>query len=299
MSESKKTQPKPKRKALGRGLGAILPEIRGESRGSGEGGATLVPITMLVRNPNQARQNFPKETLEQLALSLKEHGVLQPVIVRAQAGGRYEIVAGERRWRAAQLAGLAEIPVIIRQVSEKQAAEINLIENVQRDDLNPIEEAEALKRLIEEHGYTQEQLADRIGKSRTAVTNLLRLLDLPLPVQEMVRTGKLTEGHGRALLRIGQERARIKAAMEVAAKQLSVRETEKMAALLEKSPSPSGTAKSRGGSSPEIRELIARLQRRLGTRVNVNHGRRGSGRVEIYYRNLDELDRILAIVFKK
>jgi ParB family chromosome partitioning protein len=262
LSEPKKNQPKMKRKALGRGLGAILPEIRGENRGAGQDAAT-VPITMLQRNPNQARQNFSKESLEQLARSLREHGVLQPVIVRAQAGGMYEIVAGERRWRAAQLAGLTEIPVLVRQVSEKQAAEINLIENIQRDDLNPMEEAEALRRLLEEHGYTQEHLADRIGRSRTALTNLLRLLDLPLPVQEMVRTGKLTEGHGRALLRIEQERVRIKAAMEVAAKQLSVRETEKLAAQLSKSPSPAVTGRSRGASSPEIRELVGRLQRRL------------------------------------
>jgi ParB family chromosome partitioning protein len=298
VSEAKKNQSKAKRKALGRGLGAILPEIRGESRGAGQG-ATTVAITMLVRNPNQARQNFSKESLEELARSLKEHGVLQPIIVRAQAGGTYEIVAGERRWRAAQLAGLTEIPVIVRQVSEKQAAEINLIENIQRDDLNPMEEAEALRRLLEEHGYTQERLADQIGRSRTAVTNLLRLLDLPLPVQEMVRTGKITEGHGRALLRIEQERVRIKAAMEVAARQLSVRETEKLAAQLSKGSSPAGTKKARGASSPEIRELIGRLQRRLGTRVHVAHGRRGSGRMEIFYKNLDELDRILAIIFKR
>jgi ParB family chromosome partitioning protein len=288
-----------RRKALGRGLEAILPEIQGDRPGSRDRGVTMVPITLVVRNPHQARQVFTKESLESLAHSMKEHGIIQPLIVRPQAGGKYEIVAGERRWRAAQLAGLPDVPVIVRQLSEKEAGEINLIENLHRDDLNPMEVAEKCRQLIGEHGYTQEQLAEQIGKSRSALTNLLRLLDLPMPVQEMVRTGRLTEGHARALLRIEQERTRIKLAMEVAAKQLSVRETEILAARLAGAAASPAAEPKKSRVSPEIRELCGRLQRKLGTKVDVRHSRRGSGRMEIYYRSLDELDRILAQIFRR
>lgn len=293
MKEQKKS---PKKRALGRGLEAILPASQGEQTPKDKG-ITLIPITRLTRNPNQARQSFSTDSLNGLAQSMKKHGVLQPVIVRTQAGGRYEIVTGERRWRAAQIAGLLEIPAIIKQISEKQAAEINLIENIQREDLNPIEEAEADRRLLEEHGYTQEKLAERLGKSRTALTNLLRLLDLPLPVQEMIRAEKISEGHGRALLRIDNERLKVKIAMEITGKKLSVRETEKLAARMAKSPSPARSRKPK--TSPEIGELCNRLQRRLGTKVNLKHSKLGSGRMEVFYRNLDELDRILAIIFKR
>jgi ParB family chromosome partitioning protein len=285
-----------RRKALGRGLESILPEVLGDRLPKGRA-VTLVPITMLSRNPNQARQSFSKESIAELAQSLQQHGVLQPILVRPQTGGRYEIVAGERRWRAAQTAGLAEIPVIVRQISEKQAAEINLIENIHREDLNPIEAAEGTRRLMKEHGYTQEQLAERLCKSRPALANLLRLLDLPIPIQEMIRAGKIAEGHGRALLRVENERVMIKLAMDVAEKGLSVREAERLAAQLSRPPSPAQPRK--GRTSPEIKELCDRLQRKLGTRVDLRHSRKGKGRLEIYYRNLDELDRILSLIFKK
>ncbi|MFH1436979.1 MAG: ParB/RepB/Spo0J family partition protein [Pseudomonadota bacterium] len=297
MSSSRKG--KQGKKALGRGLGSILPEILGDKPPGETGSSTMVPVTQLIRNPNQTRQTFSKEALSELAQSMKEHGVLQPVIVRPHRVGRYEIVAGERRWRAAQEAGLLEIPVIIRQLSEKQAAEINLIENVQREDLNAMEEAEAVKSLINEHGYTHDELASRIGKKRSTLTNLLGLLRLPVAVQEMIRAGKLTEGHGRAVLRIEKDKLKIKVAMDIAGKGLSVRETEKLAARLSASEEAPAPLSRKAGASPEIRDLATRLQRKLGSRVEVRHSRSGRGKLELYYRDLDELDRILALIFKR
>ena len=287
------------KKALGRGLGSILPEIMGDKLPGKTSSATMIPVTQLSRNPNQYRQTFSKESISELAQSMKEHGVLQPVIVRPHRGGRYEIVAGERRWRAAREAGLLEIPVIIRQLSEKQAAEINLIENVQREDLNSIEEAEAVNSLIKEHGYTHEELASRIGKKRSTLTNLLSLLRLPIAVQEMIRAGKLSEGHGRAVLRIEMDKLKIKVAMDIAGKGLSVREAEKLAARLEKPGAAPAPPSLKAGNSPEIRDLATRLQRKLGSRIEVRHSKSGRGKLEIFYRDLDELDRILAIIFKR
>ena len=296
MSSSRKS--KQRKKALGRGLGSILPDIMGDKTPGETGSTVTVPVTQLLRNPNQTRQTFSKESISELAQSMKEHGILQPIIVRPYRGGRYEIVAGERRWRAAREAGLLEIPVIIKQLSEKQAAEINLIENVQREDLNAIEEAEAVKSLIQEHGYTHDELASRIGKKRSTLTNLLSLLRLPVAVQEMIRTGKLTEGHGRAILRIGKDKLKIKVAMDVAGKGLSVRETEKTAARLSIS-SQAAPPSRKARVSPEIRDLTTRLQRKLGSKVEVKHSRSGRGKLEIFYRDLDELDRILAVIFKR
>ena len=297
MSSSRKS--KQGKKALGRGLGSILPEILGDKSPGETSSATMIPVTQLARNPNQARQTFSKESISELAQSMKEHGVLQPVIVRPHRGGRYEIVAGERRWRAAREAGLLEIPVIIKQLSEKQAAEINLIENVQREDLNAMEEAEAVKSLIKEHGYTHDELASRIGKKRSTLTNLLSLLKLPVALQEMIRTGKLTEGHGRAILRIEKDKLKIKAAMDIAGKGLSVRDTEKLAARLSKSGAAPAPLSRKARVSPELRDLTTRLQRKLGSKVEVRHLRSGRGKLEIFYRDLDELDRILAIIFRR
>jgi ParB family chromosome partitioning protein len=230
---------------------------------------------------------------------MKEYGILQPIVVRPHAGGKYEIIAGERRWRAAQQAGITEIPVIIRHVSGKQAQEINLIENIQREDLNPIETAEALKRLIEEYGYTQQDIAEKICKNRSSVANTLRLLDLPLPVREMVRTGKITEGHGRALLGLKENSAIVKMANLIAEKNLSVREVEKRVSALNKKNTGEIETKKKFKILPEIKELCQRLQRKLGTKVELKHTNKGNGKMEIYYRSLDELERILALIFKK
>ncbi len=286
-----------RRRSLGRGLDSILPEFLGDKSFRSKE-VTMVPITMVSRNPNQVRKDFPKESITELARSIALHGVLQPVIVRPQAGGRYEIIAGERRWRAAQEAGMTEIPIIVRQASEKQVAEINLIENLHRSDLNPIETAEAIVRLMKEHGYTQEQLAERLCRSRSSLANLVRLLDLPIPIQEMIRAGKITEGHGRALLMISDERTMIKLAMDISPKGLSVREIENIAARITRQ-SVSGFNGHQYCTSPEIRELCERLQKKLGTRVNLHHTKKGRGKMEIHYRNLDELNRILSLIFKK
>jgi ParB family chromosome partitioning protein len=239
----------------------------------------------------QPRTRFDEARLEELAASIREHGVLQPLLVRPVPGG-YEIIAGERRWRAAQRAGLLEVPAIVRDRTTADGAfELALVENLQRDDLNAIETAEGYHRLLDEFGYTQERLAQRVGKDRSTVANALRLLKLPERVKGMVAEGRLSEGHARALLGIGDRGALSAAAEKVVREGLSVRQAEALARRVAggKGGSP---AKGKPAESASVRDLVERLQRALGAKVRVVH-RGGKGRVEVHFASLDQLDRIL------
>jgi ParB family chromosome partitioning protein len=289
-----------KRRALGRGLDALLPDVAVTMAGStGKEQVLTCPIERLVPQAGQPRQHFADARIDELAQSIREHGVLEPLVVRRLAndgagGDRYEIVAGERRWRAAQRAGLRELLVVVKDVSESQAFELALIENVQREDLNPVELAEALDRLIREHGHTQEALAERIGKDRSTITNSLRLLKLPLAVRKLVIDGVLSEGHARALLGAGEAAVIESLAERVVRSGLSVRETERIVRGHKKR---AGDPDGNGKKNASVRDLEQRLTRHLGTRVEVRDDG-GKGRIAIEYASLDELDRILDVILR-
>ncbi|PAU82043.1 chromosome partitioning protein ParB [Halovibrio salipaludis] len=250
-----------------------------------------LPLDLIQRGRYQPRRDMDEEALQELAESIKQQGVMQPVVVRPLESGHYELVAGERRWRATQLAGLDRIPALIRQVPDEAAIALGLVENIQRENLNPIEEAAALHRLQEEFGLTQQQTADAVGKSRTTITNLLRLMGLVEEVRIMLEHGDLEMGHGRALLGLSEQQ-QAPVARQVVSKSLSVRQTE---ALVRKTlEQGQGNAKPEPKKEdPDIRNLQDRLADRLGARVAINHGKRGKGKVVIEYNSLDELDGIL------
>jgi len=294
-----------KRRALGRGLDALLPDRAAPQSAGGNNQVFTCPIERIVPQPGQPRQHFDDAKIEELAQSIREHGVLEPLVVRrapsdpTQAhGDRYEIIAGERRWRAAQRAGVRELLVVVKDVSPKNAFELALIENVQREDLNPLELAEALDRLVREHGYTQEALAERLGKDRATIANSLRLLKLPARVRQMVIEGSLSEGHGRALLGMGEASAIEALADKAVRSGMSVRETERLVRTgKNKKPGASADAGESGKKSASVRDLELRLSRHLGTRVVVED-QDGKGQVAIRYGSLDELDRILDLIFR-
>jgi len=250
----------------------------------------MLPVEAIERNPNQPRKRFEEAKLEELAASIREHGIVEPILVRKE-GGRYRIVAGERRWRAAQRAGLGQVPAVVREASEREAFELALVENLQRADLNAIEEAEAYEVLLDDHGLTQEQVAERVGKERSTVANALRLLKLPEDVRDLVRGGELDMGHARALLGLEDADAIRKTAQRAVREGLSVRATEALVRLL----GMKGRKKAaQTGETPAIRALANRLQRRLGAKVRVVPKSGVSGRLEVEYTSLDELDGILA-----
>src|SRR5947207_11386507 len=249
-----------KRPALGRGLGALIP---GGSPSERKGVMNL-GIEEIRPNRSQPRRHFDERQIEELAESIRSKGVLLPLIVRRDSDG-YVLVAGERRWRAAQRAGLRELPVMVREVTDNESFEIALIENIQREDLNPIEEAEAYKRLIEEHGLTQDELAARVGKDRSTVTNTLRLLRLPEAIKEAIVAGALSMGHARALLAIADEGDLKKAADKVMAENLSVRAAEALVQRLKSRRLPN--QKRGAGETSQVRHLVEKLQRKLGPRV--------------------------------
>jgi ParB family transcriptional regulator, chromosome partitioning protein len=277
-----------KRPALGRGLGALIP---GGSPGERKGVINL-GIEEIRPNRSQPRRHFDERHIEELAESIRSKGVLLPLIVRRDGDG-YVLVAGERRWRAAQKAGLRELPVMIRDVTDNESFEIALIENIQREDLNPIEEAEAYKRLIEEHGLTQEELAARVGKERPTVANALRLLRLPDSIKEAIVAGQLSMGHARALLAISDEGDLRKAGEKVIAENLSVRAVEALVQRLKSRRQPAKKRDAHGGV--QVRHLIEKLQRRLGAKVGLRD-KGGRGVIEIRYGSLQELDRVLAAI---
>jgi ParB family chromosome partitioning protein len=270
-----------------------------------------LPVDLLQRGKYQPRIDLRQETLQELADSIKAQGVVQPIIVRPiasatgdngaqltnQAGGpveqRYEIIAGERRWRAAQLAGLHEIPAIIRRVPDSAAIAMALIENIQRENLNPLEEARALQRLITEFEMTHATAAEAVGRSRAAVSNLLRLLDLGEETKSLVEHREIEMGHARALLGIDNKRQQAEIAAQVAQQKLSVRDTEALVKRLASQPSGGGAAESSSRPDPNIRKLEAELSEKLGAKVQVQHASSGKGKLVISYHTLDELDGIL------
>jgi ParB family chromosome partitioning protein len=291
-----------KRRALGRGLDALLPSAPQAPAAYGDKSVFSCAIEKLVPQKGQPRQHFAKDKLEELATSIREHGLLEPIVVRRVSGqDKLEIIAGERRWRAAQKAGLKEVLVVVKDVTPKAAFELALIENVQREDLNPVELAEALDRLTKEHGYTQETLAERLGKDRTTIANSLRLLKLPPSVRSRVISGELTEGHARALLGAADPAKIEELAEKVVRGRLSVRAAEALVrAAKAKGTKGDDKGKTAPGKSAAVRDLEQRMTRAAGTKVVIKVDPRDSkkGEISIPYEDLDHLDRILARVFK-
>lgn len=278
----------PKLKGLGRGLDALLAGNTGESGNSGE--LRTLDVGLLQPGKYQPRTRMDPGSLEELAESIKSQGIMQPIIVRSVGGGRFEIIAGERRWRAAQLAGLSEVPTLVRDIPDDAALAMSLIENIQREDLNPLEEAAGVQRLIDEFGMTHEQAANAIGRSRSATTNLLRLLQLAEPVQEQLVTGDLDMGHARALLSLPKA-DQIAFANRVVAQGLTVRDTEKMVAR-------GGLAEQGNKAKAEPSRDLARLEEELsdvvGAPVSISANARGAGKLVIRFNNLDQLDGLIA-----
>ncbi|MGC8735831.1 MAG: ParB/RepB/Spo0J family partition protein [Dissulfurimicrobium sp.] len=277
---------------LGKGLGALIAE--GDIYDAGSPGFFQCPIEKIHPNPNQPRKEMNGAALEGLAASIKEKGVLQPLVVREVSSGRYEIVAGERRWRAAQMAGLKTIPVVIKDVSPNEVLELALIENIQRQDLNPLEEAMAYKRLVDEVGLTQAQVASRVGRDRATVANFLRLLQLPDYAQRDLVEGRLTMGHARTLLMANDADTMRMMRDQIVSKGLSVRQAEDLARRLllrgagRKARQPSI-------SDPDIEGIAKELSASLGLTVKISHGQKG-GCIEIRYKDLDEFERIRYIL---
>ena len=286
-----------KRQALGRGLAALIPGADmpdPEERAETKTGSSLRTIDIETIHPSgkQPRKRFDDARLNELAESIRSQGIIQPLVVRVRPAGGFELVAGERRWRAAQRAGLHQVPAIIRDVAEAQAFEMALVENLQREDLNPIEEAEGYQRLVAEFGYTQESLATRVGKERSTVANALRLLKLPPAVRTMVVEDRLSMGHARALLGLEDDAVIEKLARQTASRGLSVRQVEALVRReREDRVAPTPPTKK---ESLAARDLALRLQRALTARVKVVETGPGQGRLEIHYGSLDELDAILA-----
>lgn len=284
---------KGKKRGLGRGLDGMLPPAPSPTVMKNSSAAR---IEQLHRNPKQPRRYFDDEALAELAASITEHGVIEPIVVRKRAEGEgYEIIAGERRWRASQKAGLKEVPIFVRELSDSAAFEQALVENIQREDLNAIETALAFQRLMEEFGHTQEEVAQRVGKSRVAVSNFVRLLKLPQSVMGMIESGQLSEGHGRALLMAPDVATMEKLARAAVAQKLSVREIEKRAraAARGNAVEPPG-GESKGRKSANILDLERRLSHSLGATVSVEAGKGEKGKLEIAYSSYDELDRLIS-----
>lgn len=277
------------KKGLGRGLQALLPTVEKEESENSEK-IVEISIKNIKVNKNQPRHTFDEEKLRELALSIKEHGVVQPVIVRPVEAGKYELVAGERRWRACQIIGVERIPAIIRKLDKKETSEIALIENIQRENLNPIEEGVAYKTLMDEYGLTQEELSKRVGKSRPFIANTVRLLALPEIVKSMVMQGTLSAGHARTLLAIPKGKDQEEVANRIARKGLTVRQAEKevKTVLAEKIKVKKASPK----ADPNVVDLEERLKKKYSTKVYIRNGKKG-GRIEIEYYGEEELQRLL------
>jgi ParB family chromosome partitioning protein len=266
------------RRGLGKGLEALIPSAPG---------VTEVEVDSIVPNPRQPRQAFDPQALQELASSIREQGLVQPLVVTEVEAG-YQLLIGERRWRAAKLAGLDVVPVVVRDVSPQQMLELALVENLQREDLNPLETATAYQQLVEEFGMTQQQVADKVGKNRVTVTNTLRLLKLPAQVKDALLQGKITEGHARSILRVESERAQLEMLKQVVKGGLSVRQTEEMVRRMAETPKAKPV---RDGKSPELRALEDKFRQALGTKVNLTRGSKG-GRLVVYFYSEEELQAI-------
>lgn len=293
------------KKGLGRGLDALFGVYKEESYNNitnepqekkenvaKAGGVSEIEIEKIKPNPNQPRKNFDTEALNELASSIKMHGIVQPIVVNDMGDGRYMIIAGERRWRAANICGLKTVPAVVRNYTDKQVKEISIIENLQREDLNPIEAAKAIKELMDEYGLTQEVVADRIGKSRSSIANTLRLLTLYPDVLKMVEDGKLSAGHARCLVVIEDKNQQIKLAQLTVNKNLSVRELEKAVKNLE---NPQKRHIVMPEQSLELKELIIQMQKTFATKVSAI-GNDNKGRIYIDYYTRDDLDRIAELL---
>jgi len=279
------------RKALGRGLGALLASDRTiELPEPGE-----LEIDSIVPGPMQPRTQFDDESLGHLAESIKSHGIVQPVLVR-RVGDHYELVAGERRWRAAKLAGLRTIPAVVKEIADKDLLEVALIENVQREDLNPIEEAQAYSKLIETVGLTQEALAERVGRDRSYITNYLRLLKLPEDIQQLVRQKRISTGHARTLLALQHADLQRLVARQIIANDLSVRATEDIVRKRTERASAPRRAPVSATVDPNVRAAESKLRRALGTQVRILEDGTGAGKVEISYFNRQDLDRLYTLI---
>jgi len=283
------------KKGLGKGLGALfetsneeIKEIKTEKKPSGD--VLSLKIIDVEPNPDQPRSNFDKEKLQALADSIKTHGVIEPILVSAEKNGMYRIIAGERRWRASKLAGLKEIPAIIKDYDEKQVMEIALVENLQREDLDPIEEAEGYKNLMEAFGMTQDEVAKRVGKSRSAVANSLRLNNLEDKIKKMVSSGELSQGHARTILGLTDKKMRLEVAELAVKKELSVRELENLVSNLEKNKKKPTAKKNK--KDIYFSDIEKQLEKSLGTKVTIRHGKE-NGKIIIDYFGNDELERLI------
>lgn len=275
------------KRGLGRGLDALLSQSATTSDSKKE--SHMVPIDLLKRGKYQPRTEFNTAQLQELADSIGAQGIIQPIVVRPIGKNSYEILAGERRWRAAQIAGLQDVAVVIRDVDDRSAIAISLIENIQREDLNPLDESEALQRLIDEFEMTHQQAADAVGRSRVAVSNLLRLLDLNEEAKGMLRAGQIDMGHGRALLALPLEQ-QVAAANKVAQRGLSVRATE---ALVKQMLKGGGAKKAKQIKDPDVEILQQNISEKLGAKVDISHASSGAGKIVIHYSSLDELEGVL------
>lgn len=276
-----------KKFALGKGLGALIPDDINE----GNEGKLMISLNKIKSNIDQPRKSFDNEKIAELAESIKNHGIIQPLILKENGGG-YIIVAGERRWRAAKMVGLKEVPAIVMDLTKKQVLEISLIENIQRQDLNPIEEALAYKKLLSDFNLTQEELSKRIGKSRTAITNTIRLINLDSRVQQYVIDGIISEGHGRALLSLEDGELQYIYSQKVIDEKLSVRELEK---LIRNASLKSEKSEKNEELNPYYKDVRDRLQNYFGTKVNLS-SKKNRGKIEIEYYSEEDLERILDII---
>ena len=288
------------KKGLGKGLNALLSiydeednvaETEGTKENKSQNGIEGVDINLIFANPNQPRKNFDETALKELAMSIKTHGIIQPIVLNREEEGKYMIIAGERRWRAAKMAGLTQVPAFIRNYTPKQIKEISIIENLQREDLNPIEAAKAIKQLMEEYDLTQEAVADRIGKSRPAIANTLRLLSLPVDVIELIEKNKLSAGHARCLIVLPNPLDQTKVALTAVEKKLSVRELEK---LVKNILNPT-KERPKSEQSLELKGMIDDMQKIFATKVSAI-GNDNKGRIYIDYYSKDDLDRIAELI---
>lgn len=284
------------RQTLGRGLSALLGDEKPQVV---ESPSLEIDIDLIEPNPEQPRTRFSEENLEELTQSIRSNGVVQPIVVRRR-GNRYEIVAGERRWRASQRAELRRIPAVVKEVSDDKMLELALIENIQRQELNPVEEARAYSKLIQQLGLTQEAVAERVGKSRTLVTTAIRLLRLPNEVLREIETGRISSGHGRALLMTADPMVQRQVANSIIDFGLSVRETEKTIKRLSKSPQTTDKKQVTRIIDANVRAAETRLMRKLSTNVRIKADKKGSGgKIEIEYYSVDDLDRIYQVIINK
>ncbi len=293
-------------RGLGKGLDSLIPmgsssekkveNIKEEKKDS-SAAETVVKITQVEPNREQPRKNFDEDALQELADSIKQFGLLQPILVQDRKT-HYEIIAGERRWRAAKLAGLKEVPVIIRDYTEQEIVEISLIENIQREDLNPIEEAQAYKRLLTEFNLKQDEVAERVSKSRTAVTNSMRLLKLCDEVQQMIIDDMLSTGHARALISIDDPEEQYTIAQKIFDEKLSVRDVEKLVKNLNKPEKPKKESKEDKSLEIIYQDIEEKLKQSLGTKVEISSKGNGAGKVEIEFYNHDDLDRLIELLSK-